>query len=118
MADNIYSREDQDRIREAFVDLYLKNKNLPKDDFEELLKEKIYTLGDSPRSVQAFLRQDGFARNFYREYKGLKALPLTTSRAILSIFDPSQIRVPKLPFGQDFVSLPNVLQLIAHIKIL
>ena len=104
MADNIYSREEQVRIREAFIDLYLKNKNLPKDDFEELLKEKIYTLGDSPRSVQAFLRQDGVARNFYREHKGLKALPYTTSIAIFKIFDPSQIRVPKLPFGQDFVS--------------
>ena len=42
MADNIYSKEDQDIIREAFLDLYFKNKNLSKDDFEELLKEKIY----------------------------------------------------------------------------
>ena len=104
MADNIYSREEQDRIRKAFADLYLKNKNLPKDDFEELLKEKIYTLGDSSRSVQAFLRQDGLARNFYREHRGLKALPYTTSIAISEIFSPRQIRVPKLPFGQDFVS--------------
>ena len=104
MADNIYSKEDQDIIREAFLDLYVKNKNLSKDDFEELLKEKIYTLGDSSRSVQAFLRQDGLARNFYREYKGLKALPYTTSIVISQIFSTSQIRVPKLPFGQRYSS--------------
>ena len=107
MADNIYSKEDQDIIREAFLDLYFKNKNLSKDDFEELLKEKIYTLGDSSRSVQAFLRQDGLARIFYREYKGLKALPYTTSIVISEIFSTKQIRVPKLPFGQKYYSFVN-----------
>ena len=103
MGDDIYTEHQQDRMRDAFLNIYIEayeeKRNLigqrlpPKEpDLDKQLEDFVYPLGDSPRSVKAFLRQDGLVRNYYRDYAGLKPMSDSVQSLILSnIFHVSQL---------------------------
>ncbi len=105
MSDYIYTEDQQDRIRDAFLEIYIKayeeKRNLigqrvpPKaPDLDKQLEDFVYPLGDSPRSVKAFLRQDGLVRNYYRDYAGLKPMNDSVQFLILSnIFHVRQLSI-------------------------
>lgn len=105
MSDYIYTEDQQDRIRDAFLEIYIKayeeKRNLigqrvpPKaPDLDKQLEDFVYPLGDSPRSVKAFLRQDGLVRNYYRDYAGLKPMSDSVQFLILSnIFHVRQLSI-------------------------
>tara|TARA_B100001123_G_scaffold271118_1_gene301656 strand:+ start:3750 stop:4547 length:798 start_codon:yes stop_codon:yes gene_type:complete len=98
VSDNIYSKEEQKKIRSAFLEIYLKAKKekLPKKpDLDSQLEERVYPLGDSPRSVKSFLLQDGVVRNYYRDYAGLKPIADSVQVMITNIFTLRQLRVVK-----------------------
>jgi len=107
MADDIYTEDQQDRIRDAFLNIYIKayegKRNLighkvhPKEpELDKQLEEVVYPLGDSPRSVKAFLRQDGLVRHHYRDYAGLKPIGDSVQLMILrGIFHESQLSLVK-----------------------
>ena len=88
MPDNIYTKDQQVKIRNAFIEVLLASLSvtdykLPtKPDLDSQLEELVYPLGDSPRSVKAFLRQDGHCRKYYRDYEGLSPLPDTVENLI------------------------------------
>tara|TARA_B100001989_G_C24539381_1_gene466579 strand:+ start:145 stop:891 length:747 start_codon:yes stop_codon:yes gene_type:complete len=108
VSDYIYTEDQQDRIRDAFLEIYIKayeeKRNLigkrvpPKaPDLDKQLEDFVYPLGDSPRSVKAFLRQDGLVRNYYRDYAALKPMSDSVQSLILSnIFHVSQLQSVKV----------------------
>ena len=103
MPDNIYTKEQREKIRTAFMEIFFGSLNIltvtgpTKPELDDQLEELVYPLGDSPRSVKAFLRQDGKCRLYYRRYEGLTPLPDTVESLINeSIFSPLQLDTEKL----------------------